>query len=69
MSLVADLPSRRAFKSPRLSLADVAESFLAESSRRPSPMSDITDVRCRRVPYIADLLVDSGFHSLKYLLL
>jgi hypothetical protein len=56
MSLVADLPSRRAFKSPRLSLADVAESFLAESSRRPSPMSDI-----------ADLLVDSGFHSLKYL--
>jgi hypothetical protein len=56
MSLVADLPSRRAFKSPRLSLADVAESFLAESSRRPSPMSDI-----------ADLLIDSGFHSLKYL--
>jgi hypothetical protein len=56
MSLVVDLPSRRAFKSPRLSLADVAESFLAESSRRLSPMSDI-----------ADLLVDSGFHSLKYL--
>ena len=47
MSLVADLPSRRALKSPRLSPADVAESFLAESSRHPSPMSDIADVRCR----------------------